>query len=127
MEKEAKIRSNAQREVMLTALREAGDKGVLNSKLKEISNNYTSRTAELAKSGYIIDCLNLGGGLYKYILRYEPKIPRVQQRAIEMFWDILENEYNGIANKEVLEEIFHKYNLNVVRNWGANRQKKKIA
>jgi hypothetical protein len=77
--------------------------------------------SELAKKGYVIDCESLGGGVHKYVLVKEPSSDTTYERAIDLFWNVFEQE-GGIADKEILEKIFAEQGLNVVRKWGRTKE-----
>jgi hypothetical protein len=120
MTKETKQRASAQRESVVKALAIAGRRGVSNGELQRISLNYTARVAELRKAGYVIDCQDGGEGTFYYILKEVPVQETEQQRAIELFFDIVKNEYGDIVDSEALKQILASHRFNVVRNWGAN-------
>lgn len=117
---ETKKRAAAQREEVIQALKNAGVSGITNVQLQKISLNYTSRTAELHKQGYKIRCSPMGGGLYNYVLLHEPETKQRQKKAVDMFFDMLDKQYDGKITSDELREMFDKHCLNVVRNWGAN-------
>lgn len=120
MNKETKQRASAQREAVVNALAMAGRRGVTNGDLQRISLNYTARIAELRKAGYVIDCEDQGFGTHVYRLISVPDTERTQKRAVDIFFDIIKNEYGDVVDTEMLREILASNRFNVVRNWGAN-------
>jgi len=62
-------------ERMIARLRERGEKGVTNAEFVAMRIfRYSSRLFENRKKGYDIDAIDLGGGLWLYVLRSEPDI-----------------------------------------------------
>jgi hypothetical protein len=117
-----KRRAKVQNDIILKMFSERKEDGITNTELKRISNNYTARMSELAKKGYVIDCESLGNGVYKYVLVKEPSSETTYERAIDLFWSVFEEKYDGIADREVLENIFEEQGLNIVRKWGRTKE-----
>lgn len=120
MNQDTKQRASAQRESVVKAMAVAGRRGITNGDLQRISLNYTARIAELRKAGYGIEAEDQGFGTYVYRLTSVPETEQVQQRALDMFFDIVKNEHGDIVDSDTLREILSGHRLNVVRNWGAN-------
>jgi hypothetical protein len=120
MNKETKERTTAQREKIIVLMKNAKENGITNSLLKDISFNYTSRIAELRKEGYKFEVTDLGNGLYKYVLTCEPVEKRKQEKAIDIFWSMINNTEGNSISKDKLKDILKNNNFNVVRNWGCN-------
>ena len=119
---ETKRRAPTQRERLLEILREAGDKGVLNTDLVEVCIGYRSRIAELYQMGYKIDVEYLEQGVCIYTLRKEPVVPITEiPTAISMVSKTIDEEYSGAITSETLVAILKELNFNVVRRSGSHK------
>jgi hypothetical protein len=120
VDKETKTRVKNQKELMLNLLRNAGDKGVLNSALSQVALQYSKRLSELYYMGYKIKNEELGGGVVRYTLISEPStIIKSRPRASDVLVDRIKEL--GSVNAEqflgLLEElrIGIKYNSGVYK------------
>lgn len=106
---------------VLELLKSRGEEGIFNHELLAFSMHHTGFISRLRASGYKIETINCGSGEYKYILKSEPKGEvKKQQKAIDMFWEMLNNFNDEEITKELLDTMFKDYGFNIVRKWGYN-------
>lgn len=103
-----------QRIRVLTALREAGDKGITNAELAEVSLRWQARLGELHKEGYRTSLENLGDGLVNYVLVHEPnaKLP-TPPRAMDVLTREIEGKFGGKVTTSQLLYILQSNRLQV--------------
>jgi hypothetical protein len=119
---EAKKRMPSQREQILNRLREAGDRGVLNTDLVQLCIRYTGRLAELYQMGYKIDTDHVEKGIVLYTLREEPKVPvKDIPSAISVLAKEINETYHGAITAETLQALLQQMNFNVVRKSGSHK------
>ena len=106
-----------QRQKMIHALKEAGAEGMTNVELSKISLRYGAQLGTLYRQGYKIPKSNLDGGLYNYVLTYEPAdykhFKNAQQEIIEA---MAEKHTEAIATD--LEEMLNKKHFHIIRKAG---------
>lgn len=118
---EAKPRLPNQREKILNMLREAGEKGILNTEFNQIYVRWDARIRELYQEGYIIKAELLGNGIYNYTLISEPEVKHDKpKKAMDLLEEEIENQYGGEVNVEQLKLLMSKEGLNIVRRHGAH-------
>ncbi|MWV43069.1 hypothetical protein GRF59_05450 [Paenibacillus sp. HJL G12] len=118
--KEATKRSPSQRIRVLTALRNAGSKGITNVELQEISLRWQARLSELYKQGYRLALQNWGDGVYNYTLIHEPDtIHPEPRRAIQVLISEIENKFSGNVTTSQLMDLLNSNGLQVGRKPGS--------
>lgn len=116
---EAKERIPSQREKIVNKLKEAGEKGVTNKELNNISLKYCARISELHSQGYVIDCKHVKNGLYKYILRKIPSEIRQFSNATDEILQIVEHQFQGLISTSQLRNLLIMKHFHITRksNW----------
>ncbi|ALA07252.1 hypothetical protein SECTIM467_128 [Brevibacillus phage SecTim467] len=110
----------SQRQRVLTALRQAGEKGITNVELQEISLRWQARLQELYMQGYKVALENLGDGVYNYVLVHEPETiaPR-PVRAQTILTREIEGKFGGTVTTAQLLHILASNGLQVGRKAGS--------
>lgn len=118
---EAKKRIPRQKDIILSMLRDAGEKGVTNTLLKTVAIRFGASLGELYQEGYKIDTIHVDGGVVKYILREEPKEDfKRKKHAKDIFIETINSKFgNGMA--EVLVEIMDELNVNLRYKVGTHK------
>lgn len=99
-----------QRQKILNLLRDAGETGVTNKELSDVSLQYSARIHELRKAGCIIDHDKTDiSGIYRYYLRKLPAQEKYFDSAENEFLHQIETKYGlSLEVKELLTELnFH--------------------
>lgn len=109
-----------QRLKIIRLLQERGEEGAINLELNEIALRYTSHISELRSEGFVINCKNEGGGVFRYTLEHIPVFPAAPVSALETFYKAVEG-LGGVVTKEEIEGILNAHSLNVVKNWGSQK------
>ena len=109
MLKESKSRLNSQKETILKMLQEAGDKGVPNTKLRQVALRFTGVIHKLKKDGYIIEVVSDGDGVYRYVLKGKTE-PSKEESALDILIQAIEDE-GGIVTVDRLLQIMGEKNL----------------
>lgn len=112
--KEAKERQVSQYEMVLKALKLAGDKGLLNRDLNEIMLRYGQKIYELRCDGYQIKTENVGKGLVKYtLLSDKPKKQDEKKSGIEIIREEFD-DLDGVFYLFELEKALEAHNLQII-------------
>lgn len=116
-------RAPTQRELVLNTLREAGDKGVLNTDLVKLCIRYTGRLAELYQMGYKVDVEYIEKGVCIYTLVSEPAKPITEvPKAISVLAKEIDEQFHGAITTENLIQLLQDKNFNVVRRGGSHKK-----
>jgi hypothetical protein len=124
MNAKEKLRIESNKEKILNKLREAGDKGVLNTEMSEICLRYGAVISNLHIAGYEITNESVNGGVRKYVLVNEPDEEPKPKKATEVLMDEITQKHQGIVYDFELEELLEKLNLTVVRKSGTHTKKR---
>lgn len=118
---DAKNRIPSQKQKILKALRDAGESGITNADLSNISLRWGARMSELYAEGYIVDIESLGKGIYKYALQHEPtNIVIKPQKAVDVLLQEVVKIGDSVTSKQ-LQELLDKHNFNVTRKAGSHK------
>ncbi|MFQ3543683.1 hypothetical protein Q7A53_06325 [Halobacillus rhizosphaerae] len=121
--KEAMDRKPTQKQKILEVLRQAGEKGVLNTELVQIAIGYRSRIAEMYQVGYRIDVENIDRGVCRYTLKHEPDLEQTNKpSAIQLLITEINKKHSGNVNSKELMSILSSNNFNVVRKSGSHKK-----
>lgn len=112
---ESKKRKPTQKSRMIEALIEAGENGVTNYELSNIATCYTARLSELYSVGYSISVTHMGNGLYKYVLKHAPEMPKKHVKKIDVVTKKINDDYSGKISVNELDLILDELNINVSR------------
>jgi hypothetical protein len=99
-----------QQQKILDLLRDAGEQGITNKELSNVSLQYSARIHELRKAGCIIDHDKTEvNGVYRYYLRKLPATVKFFDSAENEFLNRIEKKYGlSLEIKEDLTELnFH--------------------
>lgn len=120
MNKETKERTSSQRDRIIALLKQAGDKGVLNTQLSKVALRYNARIQELYVRGYKIESEDLECGLTKYILRSEPTEQfNKPEKAEALLINDIKNKYSDVITSEQLQEYLDTHGFTVRRKVGS--------
>jgi hypothetical protein len=111
-----------QKQKIISALKDAGENGMTNAQLSEISLRYGGHLGHLYRAGYKIKKYNLDGGLYRYILVSEPSnIIYFKNANDETYEEIIENYDDAISSLE-LQNLLAEKHFHIVRKQGWYQQ-----
>lgn len=120
MNNETKERTSSQRDKIIALLKQAGDKGVLNTQLSKVALRYNARIQELYVRGYKIDSVDLECGVTKYILRFEPTEQfNKPEKAEDLLINDIKNKYSDVITSEQLQEYLDTHGFTVRRKVGS--------
>lgn len=74
---EAAVKLGRQQQRLVDLLRRAGPEGLHMRECNAVGYLYGARFTELRKKGFVIRCVRLGRGEFKYVLDGEPYVPDV--------------------------------------------------
>lgn len=112
---ESKGRIASHTEVIFDMLSNAGQKGVTNNELAEVTPRFGSPLHNLRLTGFDIVTENLGNGLVKYTLK-ENLIKRPKYvKGVDAISKAINEQYNGNVTVPELLKIMDEQNMNFVR------------
>ena len=112
--KEAQERKPSKKTEVLDALMFAGEQGILNTTLSNISLRYGTLTNALQLDGYDITLENLGNGVIRYTLNSEEKAEKtVVEKGLDIVKREIKSNYDCIIFFDELVEILDKHNLHI--------------
>lgn len=118
-------RLESQRETILSKLRSAGGKGLTNEALSKIALRYGGAIGQLYQLGYVIDKVNLGQGLYKYILISEPKEEiSTHVKAQDLLLDAVNSK--SLITSQELGRLIEDLGLSVRYKAGTHKESAKL-
>jgi hypothetical protein len=115
---EAQERIPTQREKILNALINAGSTGVTNTQLSNMCIRWNSRMGELYAQGYKIDTVLVADGVYRYILREQPKTKRKPKPALSLLLGEIKDKYDDIICADDLKRILEENSFMISRKGG---------
>lgn len=110
---EAQRRIPSQKQKIINVLRDAGEEGVTNTELVQISLKYDARLSELYKEGYIITNEHLGNGVYKYVLKAMPGQLVFYPDALSTFINGVAKNRDGMIAFEDIPELLDELDINM--------------
>lgn len=119
-------RASYQREKIIQLLRERGKNGVTNTYFFEhVTNSLGARMSELYERGYEISTISIGRGVYKYVLKNEPKKPMPKlERAEDILMRII-RQRGGVVTASELQSILEHHQFMISRKAGSKKRNKK--
>jgi uncharacterized protein YjbK len=108
---------------MIEMLKKAGNKGVTNVEFSKVANCYTARLSELYSAGYIISVENLGEGVYKYTLEYEPNNPKKAKKKVDELIEKINKDFSGVVTLKELDSLLTALSINISRKSFPNTKK----
>ena len=112
--KEAQERKPSKKTEVLDALMFAGEQGILNTTLSNISLRYGTLTNALQLDGYDITLENLGNGVIRYTLNSEEKAEKtVVEKGLDIVKREIKSNYDCIIFFDELVKILDKHNLHI--------------
>lgn len=112
---EAKGRIVSQTEVIFNLLTEAGEKGVTNRRLSEITSRFGTPIYNLRLQGFDIKTENLGGGLVKYTMSDKILPVKKHVKGADVIAEAINNQYKGVVTTEQLMKIMDEQSMNFFR------------
>lgn len=123
---QAKERAESHRAIILNKLREAGDRGVTNAELKEITFRFGQAIHTLYMQGYAINVVELSNGICRYTLVREPEeeLAISREKAVDILATEIDSKYKDGVNGETLIEVIKSLGFDVKRKKGFYRTAK---
>lgn len=118
---EAKGRIVSQTEIIFNLLTEAGEKGVTNRRLSEITSRFGTPIYNLRLQGFDIKTENLGGGLVKYTMSDKILPVKKHVKGADVIAEAINNQYKGVVTTEQLMKIMDEQGMNFFRKPDALR------
>jgi hypothetical protein len=106
-----------QRQKIIQMFRDAGEDGVTNVDMSEISLRYGGHINEMYRQGYKMKKLNLGGGVFRYWLISIPSQINIPENAHDIFMDEVESRLGADISAEI-SEIYDDLYFHCVRRNG---------
>lgn len=112
---EAKGRIASQTEVIFDLLVEAGEEGVLNRRLAEVTSRFGTPIHNLRLDGFDIKTKNLGGGVVKYVMSNKIIPVKKYVKGSDAIAEAINKQYNGQVTTEQLMKVMDEQSMNFVR------------
>lgn len=109
----------AQKALIIKMLKENKETGVTTKDFKARNIHHTDRISKLRKDGYVIDCIKIDSGNYRYVLVSEGTGESNNTTSVDMFingWNSA-NPNNKISKRNV-EAVLALTSLNIVTKKG---------
>lgn len=123
MDKSTRNRAINQRSKILDMLRAAGPLGITNVELSKVGLRFQSRLHELYIQGYVVNTVQLEGGLNKYVLISEPEVPKDEPpKAVDVLIDEINSNYRGFVSADELKLLLEEKHMSVQRKGGSYKK-----
>jgi hypothetical protein len=110
-DKATKIRAKSQKVKMIELLRSRGQDGVFNYEFAQIALQYGKRISEMYSVGYKIDHYQIGDGVVKYVLVYEPSVYIQRQTAYDLLLEMVGKV--GTVSVDQLKDMLIDFNITI--------------